>query len=245
MSSLFDRLKVFAEVFEKECQLQAWPLRFFWAYEELTLEVPREHLKTVAEFLRTTHQFETLLDISGIDYLTYGESEWATEQATGQGFSRGVDRADPQWVSEFLTQAEQPAKLNVEMNAKGFPARYAVAYHLLSIAQNLRLRLKVFLETQPPVVDSVVSIWPSANWYEREAFDLFGILFQDHPDLRRLLTDYGFIGHPFRKDFPISGYVEVRYDAEAKRVIYQPVSIEPRVLVPRVVRDDHRYLDKK
>ena len=118
--------------------------------------------------------------------------------------------------------------------------RYAVVYHLLSVSSNHRLRLKVFAtDDEFPVVPSVVGIWPSANWFEREAFDLFGIMFPGHPDLRRILTDYGFIGHPFRKDFPLSGFVEVRYDPEQKRVVYQPVSIEPRETVPRVVREAH------
>jgi len=118
--------------------------------------------------------------------------------------------------------------------------RYAVVYHLLSVSSNHRLRLKVFaIDDEFPVVDSVVGIWPSANWFEREAFDLFGIMFPGHPDLRRILTDYGFIGHPFRKDFPLSGFVEVRYDPDQKRVVYQPVSIEPRETVPRVVREAH------
>ena len=118
--------------------------------------------------------------------------------------------------------------------------RYAVVYHLLSVSSNHRLRLRVFAtDDEFPVVDSVVGIWPSANWFEREAFDLFGIMFPGHPDLRRILTDYGFIGHPFRKDFPLSGFVEVRYDPDQKRVVYQPVSIEPRETVPRVVREAH------
>jgi NADH-quinone oxidoreductase subunit C len=115
--------------------------------------------------------------------------------------------------------------------------RYAAVYHLLSLRHNRRLRLKVFLDDEMPMVESVVGIWNSANWFEREAFDLFGIVFEGHPDLRRILTDYGFIGHPFRKDFPVSGHVEMRYDPEKQRVVYQPVSIEPRVLVPRVIRD--------
>ena len=118
--------------------------------------------------------------------------------------------------------------------------RYAVVYHLLSVSLNHRLRLKVFAtDDEFPVMDSVVGVWPSANWFEREAFDLFGIMFPGHPDLRRILTDYGFVGHPFRKDFPLSGFVEVRYDPEQKRVVYQPVSIEPRETVPRVVREAH------
>jgi NADH-quinone oxidoreductase subunit C len=117
-------------------------------------------------------------------------------------------------------------------------ARFAVVFHLLSIAHNRRLRVRVFAsDDEMPVVDSVIGIWPSANWFEREAFDLYGIIFSGHPDLRRILTDYGFIGHPFRKDFPLSGNVEMRYDPDQQRVIYQPVSIEPRVTVPRVVRE--------
>jgi NADH-quinone oxidoreductase subunit C len=118
-------------------------------------------------------------------------------------------------------------------------ARFAVIYALLSIEHNMRVRLRVACPDEDfPSVDSVIGVWPSANWYEREAFDLYGIVFEGHPDLRRILTDYGFVGHPFRKDFPISGYVEMRYDPEQKRVVYQPVTIEPREIVPRVVRED-------
>jgi NADH-quinone oxidoreductase subunit C len=117
--------------------------------------------------------------------------------------------------------------------------RYAVVYNLLSIQHNARLRVRVFCADDAfPSVDTVLPLWPSANWYEREAFDLYGIVFKGHPDLRRILTDYGFVGHPFRKDFPISGYVEMRYDPEQKRVIYQTVTIEPREIVPRVVREE-------
>ena len=118
-------------------------------------------------------------------------------------------------------------------------ARFAVVYHLLSLAHNWRLRVRTFaLDDDFPVVASVVDVWPAANWFEREAFDLYGIVFTGHPDLRRLLTDYGFVGHPFRKDFPLSGNVEVRYDPEQGRVIYQPVSIEPREITPRIIRED-------
>ena len=125
-------------------------------------------------------------------------------------------------------------------NGRHVGLRFAVVYHLLSVSSNHRLRLRVFATNDEfPVMESVVAIWPSANWFEREAFDLFGIMFPGHPDLRRILTDYGFIGHPFRKDFPLSGFVEVRYDPDQKRVIYQPVSIEPRETVPRVVREAH------
>jgi NADH-quinone oxidoreductase subunit C len=120
--------------------------------------------------------------------------------------------------------------------------RFCVVSHLLSVSLNQRVRLKVFVPNEDlPVVDSLTGIWNAATWFEREAFDLYGVIFRGHPDLRRILTDYGFIGHPFRKDFPLIGNVEVRYDEAKKRVIYQPVSIEPRVLVPKVIREDHRY----
>jgi NADH-quinone oxidoreductase subunit C len=123
--------------------------------------------------------------------------------------------------------------------------RFAAVTHLLSFTHNWRLRLRTFCpDDEMPMLDSLIEVWPSANWYEREAFDLFGIVFEGHPDLRRILTDYGFMGHPFRKDFPISGYVEMRYDPEQKRVVYQPVSIEPREVTPRVVREEH-YADKR
>jgi len=121
--------------------------------------------------------------------------------------------------------------------------RYAVVYHLLSIRHNHRIRLKCFIDGEPPRIASVIDVWNSANWFEREAFDLFGILFEGHPDLRRILTDYGFVGHPFRKDFPLSGNVEMRYDPERQRVVYEPVTVEPRVNQPRIIRHDNRYLD--
>jgi NADH-quinone oxidoreductase subunit C len=116
--------------------------------------------------------------------------------------------------------------------------RFVAVYHLLSVSRNQRLRLRVALDDNLPMVDSLVDLWPAANWFEREAFDLFGIVFEGHPDLRRILTDYGFIGYPFRKDFPLTGHVEMRYDAAQRRVVYQPLSIEPRVLVPRVIREE-------
>ena len=123
-------------------------------------------------------------------------------------------------------------------------SRFAAVYHLLSLAHNRRLRVRVFASDDDfPVLPSVVDLWPAANWFEREAFDLFGIMFPGHPDLRRILTDYGFVGHPFRKDFPISGYVEMRYDPEEGRVIYQPVTIEPREITPRIIREQN-YADE-
>jgi NADH-quinone oxidoreductase subunit C len=122
--------------------------------------------------------------------------------------------------------------------------RFAAVYHLLSLSRNRRLRVRVFAaDDEFPVLSSVVDLWPAANWFEREAFDLYGIVFSGHPDLRRILTDYGFVGHPFRKDFPISGYVEMRYDPEQARVVYQPVTIEPREITPRIVREP-QYADE-
>jgi NADH-quinone oxidoreductase subunit C len=124
--------------------------------------------------------------------------------------------------------------------------RFAVVVHLLSVAHNVRLRLRTFCADDGfPVVASLVEVWPAANWFEREAFDLFGIMFEGHPDLRRILTDYGFVGHPFRKDFPLSGHVEMRYDPEQKRVVYQPVTIDPREVTPRIVREKHYAVEKK
>ena len=197
---------------------------------ELTYEVDRDNLVGVATALRDEADlgFDQLIDVCGVDYLTYGQDEWTTQEATDSGFSRGVVR-EPVILDESDTFD---------------PQRFAVVYHLLSVKHNYRIRLRVYTgENNPPVVPSVVEIWNSANWFERETFDLFGVLFEGHPDLRRILTDYGFIGHPFRKDFPLIGNVEVAYDAEKGRVAYQPVSIEPRTLVPRVIRDDNRYSD--
>jgi len=192
---------------------------------ELTYELEAPAICEVARALRDepAWRFEQLIDLSGVDYLDFGRDEWNTHSATSSGFSRGVERVDREIPA-------QPAR------------RFAVAYHLLSITHNRRLRLRAWCEAgEPPLIDSVIDIWKAADWYEREAFDLYGIVFRGHPDLRRLLTDYGFIGHPFRKDFPLIGNVEVRYDADKQRVVYEPVSIEPRTLVPKVIRDDNRY----
>ena len=192
---------------------------------DVAYEVKPEALLTACRTLRDAPElrFEMLMDLTAVDYLHHGRDEWQTDSATRSGFSRGrVARA----------AAPDPA----------MPGRFAVVYQLLSITHNARLRLRVICpDTQEPTVDTVTDIWAGANWFEREAFDLFGILFRGHPDLRRLLTDYGFIGHPFRKDFPLIGNVEAQYDPEKKRVVYQPVSIVPRVLVPKVIRHDHRY----
>ncbi len=195
---------------------------------ELTFEVDKDAFVDVATALRDEpdFNFEQLIDVCGVDYLLHGVSEWITEDATDTGYSRGVDR--------------KPVILDESDHFH--PRRFAVVYHLLSLQKNCRLRLRVYTgDSNPPIVPSIVDVWSSANWFEREAFDLFGVLFDGHPDLRRILTDYGFIGHPFRKDFPLSGNVEVKYDAEKGRVAYQPVSIESRTLVPKVIRDDNRY----
>lgn len=179
--------------------------------DEVTCEISAERITEVCLLLRDdpTTQFELLIDLCAIDYSSWGNAEEIGEEFGGKS---------------------APAP-----NSNPAGSRFAVVYHLLSLQNNLRLRLRVALDDAAPSVDSVVEIWASANWYEREAFDLFGIMFRGHPDLRRLLTDYGFIGHPFRKDFPLSGEVEMKYDEEHGRVIYQPVTIEPRILVPRTI----------
>jgi NADH-quinone oxidoreductase subunit C len=153
--------------------------------------------------------FEQLIDVCGIDYSAYGSD---------------VSEGGAYLSDGFPSQFEH---------------RFAAVYHLLSVEHNMRLRVRVFAQDDAmPTLNSVIDIWPSANWFEREAFDLYGIIFLGHPDLRRLLTDYGFVGNPFRKDFPLSGHVEMRYDAEQRRVIYQPVTVEPREVTPRIVREE-------
>ena len=169
------------------------------ALGEVSIDVDIAHYQEVMQLLRDEQElcFEELIDLCGIDYLTYGKTPW-----TGK--------------------------------------RFAVVVHLLSITHNWRLRIRCFTTDDDfPSMPSLISVWNSVNWFEREAFDLFGIVFPGHPDLRRILTDYGFIGHPFRKDFPISGHVEMRYDSEQKRVVYEPVSIEPRENTPRIVREEN------
>ncbi len=196
------------------------------------VEVEPPRLLDFMRALRDEFGFDQLIDIAGVDYLHYGLSEWGTEGASSAGFSRGVAPVTSGRFS-FADAPEAPVRSG---------PRFGVVYQLLSVRHNRRIRVKVLCaDDAMPVVDSVVEVWVSANWYEREVFDLFGILFDGHPDLRRILTDYGFVGYPFRKDFPLSGHVEMRYDPEQKRVVYEPVSIEPRVLVPKVIRDDHRY----
>ena len=189
---------------------------------EVTIEVAPPALRDACVALRDGDglRFRQLVDLCAVDYLDYGRADWETsETATGHGFSRGV-------------QSRPPAAMMHD------GPRYVVVYHLLSHERNQRMRVRCAAPGDPPMVESVHDIWNAADWYEREAFDLFGILFDGHPDLRRILTDYGFVGHPFRKDFPLSGEVEMRYDPARRRVVYEPVSIEPRTLVPKVIRDD-------
>ena len=194
------------------------------AGDMVTVEVLPQDLLSVCRILHRDEPFafNQLIDLCGVDYLEYGMTEWRTQDTTESGYSRGVEIH-----KEPVLVWDKP--------------RYGVVYHLLSLTHNQRLRLRVLLEPEP-IVDSVIDIWNAANWYEREAYDLYGIIFEGHPDLRRLLTDYGFTGHPFRKDFPLIGEVELRYDATQQRCVYEPVSIQPRVLVPKVIREDHRYL---
>ena len=199
---------------------------------EITLDVAAAEWLAAAQALRDEFGFEQCVDVSGVDYLSYGSDEWDTD-VSSEGFSRGVEGKGAgrfAWGEAPNGAADSPER------------RFAAVAHLLSCQNNQRVRLRTFAENDDlPVVASLTSVWPGTNWFEREAFDLYGIVFEGHPDLRRILTDYGFVGHPFRKDFPLIGNVEVRYDAEKRRVVYEPVSIEPRVLVPRVIRDDARY----
>ena len=185
------------------------------ASDQLVLRLAAKDWLSVAIKLRDDLHFNQLVDLCGVDYLHYGLTEWQTNECSGSGFSRGVNR-----VANNITDN-----------------RFVVVVHLLSTIKNYRLRVHVILEeVEPPLISSCVKIWPSANWFEREAFDLFGIVFEGHPDLRRILTDYGFTGHPFRKDFPLTGKVELKYDHSRKRCVYQPCEVEMRVTVPKVIR---------
>jgi NADH-quinone oxidoreductase subunit C len=180
---------------------------------ELTIEVSADDMSDVFARLRddAKFRFEQLVDLCGVDYSAYGSDV-----------------------------SEGGSYLGNDNGTKIFEQRFAAVYHLLSIEHNIRLRVRVFAEDDlMPTLNSVIDVWPSANWFEREAFDLYGIIFLGHPDLRRLLTDYGFVGNPFRKDFPLSGHVEMRYDAEQRRVVYQPVTIEPREVTPRIIREEN------
>jgi NADH-quinone oxidoreductase subunit C len=191
---------------------------------DLYFDVAAADLVAVATALRDDPElrFEILIDVAGVDYMDFGRSEWRTVASSSSGFGRAANRGGA--------------------GGAHTGPRFAAVYQFLSITHNERLTLRAFCtDNEEPALDSLVPVYAGANWFEREAFDLFGILFNGHPDLRRLLTDYGFIGHPFRKDFPLVGNVEVRYDETKQRVVYEPVEIVPRTLVPRVIRDDARY----
>lgn len=197
--------------------------------DELTIEVSPKDLLYVINLLKTNAEFDfsQLIDICGVDYAAYGIAEWDVE-GSSTGFSRGVDET---------SVGRSDASLNAVKARANEARRFAVVYHLLSITHNSRITIKIYLSNDTDlIVDSVVDLYACADWYEREVFDLFGILFKGHPDLRRILTDYGFVGHPLRKDFPLVGHVEVVYDAALKRVVYQPVEIESRVNIPRTIR---------
>ncbi len=205
------------------------------ALGEVTIEVHADDLLNVCTALRDEEpfRFDQLTDLCGVDYLYYGIDEWRRGENTGSGYSRGVTDTSSTGRLTFGDENPQP-----ELDHP----RFAAVIHLLSLPHNQRLRIRCYgPDDEAPVLPTLTGIWPGANWFEREAFDLFGILFDGHPDLRRILTDYGFVGHPFRKDFPLIGHVEVRFDPERNRVVYEPVTIEPRVTVPRVIREDNRY----
>jgi NADH-quinone oxidoreductase subunit C len=187
------------------------------ALNELTVVVAAANLVETMRGLRDRPElrFETMVDLCGVDYSAYG--------------------GEKSGIADSTSDITPPEPL-VRMHA----GRFAVVYHLLSLTHNTRLRVRTFATDDDfPVLPSVIDVWPGANWYEREAFDFYGIMFAGHPDLRRILTDYGFVGHPFRKDFPLSGHVEMRYDPEQGRVIYQPVTIEPREVTPRIIREEN------
>ncbi len=184
------------------------------AFGELTLTVESYGIVKTCLKLRDVFGFDTLIDLCGVDYLTYGQSDWDAS-ASSSGFSRARSAQGDE------DRHEQ---------------RFAVVYHLLLVSKNQRIRVKSYVDEDEPIIKSVTGVWSSADWYEREAFDLMGILFENHNDLRRILTDYGFVGHPLRKDFPMIGEVEMRYDETLGRVVYEKVSIKPNINVPRVIR---------
>ena len=195
----------------------------------VTLKINKNSLLKVMTTLKHNNEFlfTQLSDLCAIDYSMYGESEWETSEATSTGYNRGIK-----------PKSHGRIKFGDSIKNKNNESRFCVVYHLLSIKKNFRIRVKVYLDDNEIIIPSVVNLWSAANWYEREAFDLFGILFEGHPDLRRILTDYGFIGHPFRKDFPLIGNTQIRYDPTLKKIIHEPVDIEPRVLVPKVIREN-------
>tara|TARA_Y100000590_G_scaffold455747_1_gene604983 strand:+ start:2932 stop:3603 length:672 start_codon:yes stop_codon:yes gene_type:complete len=203
-----------------------------FSLDKNTLIVEQSDFINLMKLLRDnkTVPFEMLIDIVAIDYSEYKVSEWDIRK-NSKSYTRGVKKK-----SNARVKFEDIKKFDNQPNK-----RFAALYHLLSLKNNTRLSVKVFCEDdENPSLPSVVDIWSCSDWFEREAYDLFGIIFLGHPDLRRILTDYGFIGHPMRKDFPLVGHVEVNYDIEKERVIYKPVSIKPRVLIPKVIREDKK-----
>ena len=213
MQSKLEQLaSLLQEVFADKCNVHT-------AFGDVVMEIGVHDVTDICQILKfdARFDFKQLIDLCVVDYAHFGQSEWETNDGTHTGYSRAKSTLK---VSDMET------------------SRYSVVYHLLSLTHNWRLRIKVALNNEKLAVESVDSIWASANWYEREAFDLFGVFFDNHPDLRRILTDYGFVGHPLRKDFPLVGQVEMRYDAAAGRCVYEPVSIKNRVVIPKVIRKD-------
>ena len=204
--------------------------------DETVVFTDADFLNVMRIFQENDHiKFESLIDVIAVDYSDYGISEWNAKDANNKGYSRGIkkDSSGRYTYESTKTNYNQPIK------------RFAAIYNLLSVSSNARLKVKFYCNDDTnPSLPSATLIWASANWYEREAYDLLGIVFSDHPDLRRILTDYGFIGHPLRKDFPLIGNVEVNYDIEKERVVYQPVTIKPRVLIPKVIREVSNKEDK-
>ncbi|MBK2105815.1 NADH-quinone oxidoreductase subunit C [Francisella philomiragia] len=199
--------------------LNGFGVECYVAYGEINISIKDQRdIHLVLKKLKKEYHFKQLTDITAVDYLTYGQSDWQVGKVVSQaGFSRGRQQ-------DFKT-----ADVN---------NRFEIIYQLLSMANNVRVRVKCKLkDAQIIMVDSVEDLWPSANWAEREVYDMFGIYFNNHPDLRRVLTDYGFVGHPLRKDFPQTGYVEMRYDENLGKVVYEPVEIDDRVNAPRVIRN--------
>ena len=191
----------------------------------ITVIVEKSKLKKILTLLKEDKdlQFTQLIDLCAVDYIEYGKSEWQTREATSTGYSRGIKPTSHSRI-DFSDETDDD---DYEL---------CVIYHLLSINKNLRIRIKCFLDNSSLIIPSVTDLFAAADWYEREAYDLFGVLFEGHNDLRRILTDYGFIGHPFRKKFPLVGNTQVRYDPEQRKVINEPVDIDPRTLVPKVIR---------
>lgn len=195
-------------------------------YDEVTITIDHSNIVQVCQqLIIAPFNFNVLIDLCAVDYLHYGKYDWETTGVSSSGFARGINR---------VAYADN----NVGLHHN----RFAVVYHLLSTIDNVRLRIKIVLPDDNLTVDSVIDIWESANWYEREAFDLFGIRFNNHPDLRRILTDYNFTEHPLRKDFPVSGHTEIRYDSSSKSIVYEEVTVDNKEISPKVFRNDTRYL---